>query len=36
MIFFHLRKKNAQPYETDLAEKMEEKAKYYFQKYEEK
>ena len=36
MIFFHLRKKNAQPYETDLAEEMEEKAKYYFQKYEEK
>jgi hypothetical protein len=35
MIFFHLRKKNAHPYETDLAEKMEEKAKYYFQKYEE-
>lgn len=36
MIFFHLRKKNSPPYQIDLAEKMEEKAKYYFQKYEEK
>lgn len=36
MIFFHLRKKNSQPYDTDLAKEMEEKAKYYFQKYEEK
>jgi hypothetical protein len=35
MIFFHLRKKNSQPYEIDLAEKMEEKAKYYFQRYEQ-
>ena len=36
MIFFHLRKKNSPPYQIDLAEKMEEKAEYYFQKYEEK
>jgi hypothetical protein len=36
MIFFHLRKKNSPPYQIDLAEKMEEKAKYYLQKYEEK
>jgi hypothetical protein len=35
MIFFHLRKKNSQPYEIDLTEKMEEKAKYYFQRYEQ-
>jgi hypothetical protein len=35
MIFFHLRKKNSQPYEIDLIEKMEEKAKYYFQRYEQ-
>jgi hypothetical protein len=35
MVFFHLRKKKAQPYDTELPKEMEEKAKYYFQKYEE-
>ena len=35
MIFFHLRKKNSQPYDADLAKEMQEKAKHYFQKYEE-
>ena len=35
MVFFHLRKKRSQPYDTELAKEMEEKAKYYFQKYEE-
>lgn len=35
MVFFHLRKKKAQPYDTELPKEMEERAKYYFQKYEE-
>ena len=35
MVFFHLRKKNSQSYNTDLPKEMQEKEKYYFQKYEE-
>jgi hypothetical protein len=35
MVFFHLRKKNSKPYYLELANEMEEKAKHYFQKYEE-
>jgi hypothetical protein len=36
MVFFHLKKKNSQSYHTDLPKEMQEKEKYYFQKYEEK
>ena len=35
MVFFHLRKKESQPNDTGLAKEMEEKVKYYSQKYEE-
>ena len=35
MVFFHLRKKNSQSYNTDLPKEMQEKEKYYFKKYEE-
>jgi hypothetical protein len=35
MVFFHLRKKKAQPYNTELPKEMEEKAEYYFQRYEQ-
>jgi hypothetical protein len=35
MVFFHLRKKNSQSYNIELPEEMQEKEKYYSQKYEE-
>jgi hypothetical protein len=35
MVFFHLRKKESQSNDTELAKEMEEKVKYYSQKYEE-
>lgn len=35
MVFFHLRKKESRPNDKGLAKEMEEKVKYYSQKYEE-